>query len=91
MLTRNEDIEDKLINGSTGTVKHIRGLRNNKPGGNIFVQFDNPLAGNKLKNKRLHGELKTCVPIQAKPQNFQWRNSNKKGISTNCRIFYHYS
>ena len=42
MLTRNEDIEDKLINGSTGTVKHIQGLRNNKPDGNIFVQFDNP-------------------------------------------------
>lgn len=74
MLTRNEDIEDKLINGSTGTVKYIQGLRNAKPNGTIYVQFDNPLAGNKLKDNRLRGELKTCVPIRAKPQNFQRRN-----------------
>ena len=35
MLTINKDVGDKLINGSTGTVRHIQGLRNNKPSGLI--------------------------------------------------------
>ncbi|XP_066914113.1 ATP-dependent DNA helicase pif1-like [Clytia hemisphaerica] len=63
MLTINKDIEDKLINGSTGIVKNIQGIRNNKPSGVIYIQFDNPSSGNKLKDQRLRGELKTCVPI----------------------------
>ena len=63
MLTINKDVEDKLVNGSTGIVRYIQGIRNNKPSGVIFVQFDNPSAGNKLKNSTYRGELKTCVPI----------------------------
>ncbi|XP_066926766.1 uncharacterized protein [Clytia hemisphaerica] len=71
MLTINKDVEDKLINGSTGIVKHIQGLRDNKPCGVIYVQFDNPLSGNKLKNARLKGELKTCVPVQPEVKTFK--------------------
>ena len=71
MLTTNKDVEDKLINGSTGIVKHIQGLRNNKPSGVIFVQFDNPLSGSKLKDPRLRGELKTCVPILPEVKTFK--------------------
>ena len=71
MLTINKDVEDKLINGSTGIVKHIQGLRDNKPCGVIYVQFDNPLSGNKLKNAILKGELKSCVPIHPEVKTFK--------------------
>ncbi|XP_066926640.1 uncharacterized protein [Clytia hemisphaerica] len=71
MLTINKDVEDKLINGSTGIVKHIQGLRDNKPCGVIYVQFDSSLSGNKLKNPRLKGELKTCVPILPEVKTFK--------------------
>ncbi|XP_066916735.1 uncharacterized protein [Clytia hemisphaerica] len=66
MLTINKDIDDKLVNGSTGIVKYIQGIRDNKPSGLILVQFDNPSAGNKLKDARYRGELKTCVPNSAR-------------------------
>ena len=52
MFTCNEDIEDKFINGSTGTIKYVNELRNSKPIGTIYVQFDNPSTGIKLKDYR---------------------------------------
>ncbi|XP_066910880.1 uncharacterized protein [Clytia hemisphaerica] len=42
MLTINKDVEDKLINGSTGIVRYIQGLRDDKPSGMILVQFERP-------------------------------------------------
>ena len=71
MLTTNKDVEDKLINGSTGIVKHIQGLRENKLSGTIYVQFDIPSSGNKLKDPRLRGELKTCAPIEPDVKTFK--------------------
>ena len=76
MLTNNLDIEDRLINGTMGTVKYIDRVRNNKPTGVIYVQFEDPQAGNKLKNKHYRGELKDCVPIQSKPRPFQYKHKN---------------
>ena len=62
MLTGNISVSDRLINGSIGTVKHIN--RRSKPlCGTIYVKFDDPKAGNSLKDRRLCGELKACVPI----------------------------
>ena len=65
MLTDNQDIRDKLINGLIGTVKHLDRVKdNNTPFGTIYVKFDDPQAGNKLKDRRLLDELKECVPIK---------------------------
>ncbi|XP_066913784.1 uncharacterized protein [Clytia hemisphaerica] len=74
MLTINKDVEDKLINGSTGIVRYIQGLRNNKPSGMILVQFDNPSSGNKLKDSRLKYEYKSCVPIHPETKTFKFND-----------------
>ena len=34
------------------------------------MKFDDPKAGNFLKDRRLHGELKECVPITARTKRF---------------------
>lgn len=86
MLTNNLDIEDRLINGSMGTVKYIDRVRNNKRNGVIYVQFEDPEAGNKLKNTRLRGDLKGCVPIQSKPIQFQYKH-NKSNITVERKQF----
>ena len=36
----------------------------------IYIKFDDSKAGNSLKNNRLRGELKDCVPIRAIVKNF---------------------
>ena len=72
MLTDDLTVTDRLINGSIGTVKHI----NRRPKllcSTIHVKFDDPKAGNSLKDRRFHGELKGCVPIAVKEVSFKKR------------------
>ena len=77
MLTDNISVSDRLINGSIGTVKHFN--RISKPlCSTIYVKFDDPKAGNSMKDRRLRGELKECVPITARAKRFPL----KKGKST---------
>ena len=71
MLTKNVDISDCLINGAIGTaVKIHRRATSAKPSGVIFVQFDDPEAGNDSMSSHRHDELKDCAP-NAKLNNFQ--------------------
>ena len=65
MLTENLDISEKLINGSIGTVKRLCITDRNPLLGTIYVKFDDEKAGTSLKNRRLRGELKECIPIKA--------------------------
>ena len=75
MLTDNQDIGDKLINGLIGTVKHLDRVKdNNTPFGTIYVKFDDPQAGNKLKDRRLLDELKECVPIKPISKRFPYKH-----------------
>ena len=75
MLTDNISVSDRLINGSIGTVMHLE-LKPDKPLiGSIYVKFDDPNAGNSLKDKRFRGELKKCVPITARTKRFPLRKS----------------
>ena len=77
MLTDNISVSDKLSNSSIGTVKHLD--KRSKPlCSTIYVTFDSSKAGNSLKDGRLHGELKECVPITAGMRRFL----SKKGRST---------
>ena len=72
MLTYNKDQNDKLINGSIGTVVYINSsVQNGIASGTIYVKFDAPDAGNTYKNSRLRGELKECVPISTHTNEFQ--------------------
>ena len=76
MLTDNISVSDKLSNSSIGTVKHLD--KRWKPlCSTIYVTFDGSKAGNSLKDGRLRGELKECVPITA-----GMRFLSKKGRST---------
>ena len=73
----NINVSDRLINGSIGTVKHID--RRSKPlCSTIYVKFDDPKAGNSLKDRSLLGELKECLPIAIRAK----RLPLKKGKST---------
>ena len=77
MLTDNISVSDRLINGLIGTVKHLD--RRSKPLCiTIYVKFNDPKAGNSLKDRRCCGELKECVPITARAKKFLL----KKGKST---------
>ena len=70
MLTDNISISDRLINGSIGTVKYLQIPRSKPLLGKILVKFDDENAGNSLKDRRLRGEFKECVPISAKAKHF---------------------
>ena len=62
----NLDVEDKLCNGSEGTVKniHIRTTTGSaKDGVTIYVQYDNEKSGNKKKSNSLPEDLQSCVLI----------------------------
>ena len=65
MLTDNISVADRLINGSIGTIRYLHFNPNYPLLGEIYVKFDDPKAGNSLKDNRLRGELKECVPIRA--------------------------
>ena len=69
MLTDNINVFDRLINGSIGTVKHLN-IRSNSLCSTIYVKFDDPKAGNSMKDRRLQNELKECVPITARTKKF---------------------
>ena len=77
MLTHNVDIEDKLINGSLGTVRIIDRVKNRKPAGVIYVEFEDERAGNKLKINR-YPKIRGLVPIQPRTVEFNYchKNSN---------------
>ena len=77
MLTDIISVSGRLINGSIGTVKHLD--RRSKPlCSTTYVKFDDPKAGNSIKDGRLRGELKECVPNIARVKRFPL----KKGKST---------
>jgi len=63
MLTINIDTEDKLINGSLGTVKILDRVKNGNPTGIVYVKFDDECAGNKLKINR-YPKIRGLVPIK---------------------------
>ena len=72
MLTDNISVSGRLINGSISTVKHLD--RRSKPlCSTINVKFDDPEAGNPMKDKMLCGQLKECVPITARAKRFPLR------------------
>ena len=77
MLTDNISVSVRLINGSIGTVKHLN--RRSKPlCSTVYVKFDDPKAGNSLKDGRLRGELKECVSITARAKRFSLKKGKSK-------------
>ena len=78
MLTVNIDTEDHLINGSLGTIEEIDTRESNKLRWTIYIKFDDPVAGNKRKNNRIHANW---VPIVAEVKSF---NIKKHG-NINCQ------
>ena len=64
------------VKSSIGTVKHLH-MNHSKPLlGKIYVKFDDPKAGNYLKDRRLRGEIKECVPISATTKHFPFTTGN---------------
>ena len=69
MLADNINVFDRLINGPIVKVKHLD-IRLNSLCSTIYVKFDDPKAGNSMKDGRLRNELKGCVPITARTKIF---------------------
>jgi len=74
-LTTNIDIDDRLVNGQLGTVKHIKVL--NRRCEKVYVLFDDAKAGNKRKNADDFARRYGYVLIE--------KTEGKFGISTNKR------
>lgn len=66
MFTHNEDIEDKLIKGSAGTIMFLNVFRNSKPNGTIMFNLTIH-----LHEESLCGQLNKCIPVRANLQSFQ--------------------
>ena len=75
LLTHNVDTEDKLINGSLGTVKIIDRVMNNRPTGTIFIKFDDERAGNRKKLNQFRA-IRGLVPIYPITKEFPYRHNN---------------
>ena len=81
MLTYNKDQHDKLINGSIGKVIHIQSsVQNGKASGTIYVKFEDETAGSKYKDSRLRGDLKQCVPITVRTNDFQYGRKELRAV-----------
>ena len=65
----NISVSDRLINGSIGTVKHTD--RRSKPlCSTMYVKFDDPKAGNSLKDRRIHGGWKNVYQLLLEQRGF---------------------
>ena len=76
MLTKNLDIEDKLVNGTLATITKLDRVGNDiygNPIGRVYVKCDNESAGSKYKDARLIQELKYCVPVQPEVVKFNYK------------------
>ena len=81
MLTVNLNVDDKLINGSIGTIVHLQISTQCPLNGIIFIKFDDPNAGNSSKNQRLPEHLRDCVPIKAQALGFDFRPKSGRYVS----------
>ena len=74
MLTVNLDVNEHLVNGLLGTVKHITYNSRYPLLSRMFVKFDDENAGKsrKKENRKYRGELKECVAITAIPKTFPY-------------------
>ena len=75
MLTKNLDIDSKLINGTLGTIIKLDNVGNDiygYPKGRVYIKCDDESAGNKYKDSRLIQELKDCVPINPSVVDFNY-------------------
>ena len=66
MLTVNFDLQDRLINGQIGAIKHIssKGRTNNIT--NIYVKFDDVKAGLKMSTEFMGGTAESNIRIPSK-------------------------
>ena len=76
MLTKNIDIDDKLVNGTLATIIKVDRVGNDVygyPKGRVYIKCDDKSAGGKYKDARLIQELKECVPIQPELGEFHYK------------------
>ena len=92
MLTSNIDIEDRLINGQIGTVRHIT-INNATKVEKIYIEFDDEKAGHKLLNNlRNIFRQRNWVPIERIEVNIKIHSSYKTDtISINVIMGCNYS
>ena len=75
MFTVNVDVQDRLINGQIGVVKHLEIIENKVS--IIYIKFDDPDAGKKLITKNSTARIHNWVPIKRHETSISIRNTNK--------------
>ena len=75
MLTVNLDVQDRLINGQIGVVKHPEFIENKVSF--IYIKFDDPDAGKKLITKNSTARIHNWVLIERHETSIIIRDTNK--------------
>ena len=83
MLTNNICVSDRLINASIGTVNHLD-RRSKLLWSTVYVKFDEPKAGNSVKDRRLRGEWKECVQMTTRANRFPLEKGKCTAIAEIC-------
>ena len=75
MLTVNVDVQERLINGQIGVVKHLEIIENKVS--IIYIKLDDPDAGKKFITKNSTTRIHNWVPIKRHETSIIIRNTNK--------------
>ena len=78
-MTTNEDLDDHLVNGATGTIRGFNIYHPHALQGTVYVEFDNPKAGAKLR--RSATIQNNWVPVKATTNSFCYKS---KGLI--CKV-----
>ena len=63
MLTQNVDVSDRLANGQTGVVRHMKFNPGNSRPKSIYVSFDDRSAGINIQRTDQYANANQCVPL----------------------------
>ena len=72
MGTVNNDLDDRLVNGQLGTVKHILKDKMDRVT-KIYVAFNDNQAGSKNMSKDSFASHNLCVPVEREKNNLKIR------------------
>ena len=72
MVTVNNDLDDRLVNGQLGTVKHILKDKMDRVT-KIYVAFNDNQAGSKNMSKDSFASHNLCVPVEREKTNLKIR------------------
>lgn len=76
MITCNIDVDDGLVNGATGTLRHITYKKDKITPSRLWIEFDDTRVGTNVRKKNknfmsIHGINENCTPIERMTRSIQ--------------------